>query len=345
MAHVRELQGGVFVKPNGILDWSSATKEMELRRGDMVKTDPASGVDIEFLDGLSVRLGAGSLTTIEGAAEQEQRRADLKVVTGGVSYKKQAATTTGLKTEGLEWRGGDAGKASGTLAVDQNGGTELQQFEGTGVVKTKKGESVTVGPRQGVKLAKSGEVARIDLPDAPKLVTPQHESTLAYAQPGATTTVLTWQPVDGAESYHVMLDVDAWFAKPLVDKPAVKATSISVPGLVEGKYYWRVAALGKQGAQGAFANFARFSITRSEVAPPTISIEPLTVRGAIVHLRGTTDRGAIVTANGQAIDVQRDGSFDEYLTLENGPQKVVIKAKGKDGQVRTEERTVTVGGS
>jgi hypothetical protein len=121
-------------------------------------------------------------------------------------------------------------------------------------------------------------------------------------------------------------------------------------GLDVGKYYWRVAALDKDSNQGQFSDFFRFSVSAPGRAagaggpPPPLVIQSLEVRSNILQIKGRTEAGASVTVNGQHVPVQDDGSFNEYITLDQaGKQVVAIRATGMNGGVRELRRPVEVG--
>ena len=162
-------------------------------------------------------------------------------------------------------------------------------------------------------------------------------------------TLLVWRPVTAASSYHVMLDYSAHFNRPLVDRKGIKDSTVELRGLDVGRYYWRVSAADKDEVEGDFSTFSKFTVTRPSGAnagngpPPPLFIDPLDVRSNIVQVKGRTEPGATVTVNGQRVDVQEDGSFNEFITLqEPGKQLVIIRSTGINGGVNEQKRTVIV---
>jgi hypothetical protein len=126
-------------------------------------------------------------------------------------------------------------------------------------------------------------------------------------------------------------------------------TSVEVRGLDPGKYYWRVSAVDKEGVEGPFSDFARFTVSRKAGPgaaggpPPPLSIESLEVRGNILQVKGRTEPGATLLVNAQRVDVATDGSFNEYILLDKpGKQTVVIRATGLQGGSVEEKRSVVV---
>jgi hypothetical protein len=192
--------------------------------------------------------------------------------------------------------------------------------------------------------------AKRTLPGVPTLLAPPHQTEITYADPTRATTMLIWKAVPGAVFYHVMLDYSAYFNRPIVDRGGISDASVQLQGLDTGKYYWRVAAVDKDGVEGAYSDFARFTVVRrggpgaGAGPPPPLVIQELELRTNILQIKGQTEAGATVTVNGQRVDVQGDGSFNEFITLDKpGRQFVVVRAMGLAGGVNEQRRPVVVG--
>ena len=87
-----------------------------------------------------------------------------------------------------------------------------------------------------------------------------------------------------------------------------------------------------------------FSEFRSFVAEPRLLlIEPLpgaTIEGSSVLLRGQTDPGATVTANGEPVFVAGNGEFSEDLTLQRGLNRIIVRATNRFD--KTKEETLAI---
>ena len=78
--------------------------------------------------------------------------------------------------------------------------------------------------------------------------------------------------------------------------------------------------------------------------PPPLTLDVVDLRTNILQVKGRTEPGGRVTVNEQRVDVQTDGSFNEFITLEKpGRQTVVIRATGINGGVAEQRRPVVVG--
>jgi hypothetical protein len=174
----------------------------------------------------------------------------------------------------------------------------------------------------------------------PGLNAPPDGAALNYPE-GAVTT-LAWDAVPGAAAYRVMLDVSPSFTQPVTDQNDVSGTSLALPGLKNGEYYWRVAARMPDGLEGRFSDPARFTLVAPDPStmPPALTAS-LEVRQNVVQVSGRTDPGAKVTINDIPVTVGADGSFTEYLTLaQPGQQLVVIRSTGLNKVVAEQRRKV-----
>ena len=143
-----------------------------------------------------------------------------------------------------------------------------------------------------------------------------------------------------------LMDAPVVFA---MDRGGIADSSVQLQGLDTGKYYWRVAAVDKEGVEGAYSEFARFTVVRrggpgnAGGPPPPLAIQELELRTNILQIKGRTEPGATVTVNGQRVDVQSDGSFNEFITLDKpGRQMVVVRSTGLAGGVNEQRRQVVV---
>jgi hypothetical protein len=242
-------------------------------------------------------------------------------------------------------------QTEGGIRVAQSGDSDVRIWRGSGQVETRTGERVNLGPSEAVVVDASGKAApKQVLPPVPTLLAPPHQAEITYPDPTRATTMLAWKAVPGATSYHVMLDYSAYFNRPIVDRGGIGDSSVQLQGLDTGKYYWRVAAVDKDGVEGAFSEFARFTVVRrggpgtAGGPPPPLAIQELELRTNILQIKGRTEPGATVTVNGQRVDVQHDGSFNEFITLDKpGRQMVVVRATGLAGGVNEQRRQVVVG--
>jgi hypothetical protein len=344
-------EGSVQVKKAGRLEWLAAARDMILHEGDLVRTGGGSGAEIHFTSGTIFHMRADSLITIEKAGEDpDSKRANVTAAleSGVVNFSAGGAATT-IQTRVSTLQAGR--NAQGDVSVNQSGEATTKIFEaGEGAaVETRDGKRVTLGSNQGVMVDAAGKAGEtMNLPAEPQLVAPPLDTEISYPNPSAGTTLLSWKAAANAASYHVLVDFTPGFTRPLVDQKGWKPTSMELRGFDPGKYFWKVAAVDASGVEGGFSDVSRFSVTRSgpgvpsDVGPP-LAVEKLDPSGNVLHVKGKTAPGASLTVNGQRVDVQTDGTFNEFITLErSGRQTVVIRATSIGGGVTKLERSVAV---
>jgi hypothetical protein len=353
-AHFSGLEGTVKVKAVGTFEWVTADSSMALKKSDIVRTGPGSAAEIRFYDGTVVSVGADSLIMIEAtSSDPGSRRSKVgwRVSNGKVQFQVAARGPAGgdaeISTPTVTARTDTA--AMGAISVGQSGESDLRVYGGQLSASTRTGDTIQLTENEGVRIDESGKAGvEVKLPSAPVLLSPANLSEVAYPDPARAITLLAWKPVPEAVSYQVLLDYSPHFNRPLVDQ-GIKQTSVEVRGLDMGKYYWRVAAVDRDGVSGRFSDFSRFTVARPDGAartdgpPPPLTIDTVDVRANILQIKGRTEPGATVTVNGQRVDVQSDGSFNEFIQhVKLGRQIVVVKSVGINGGENEQRRSVLV---
>jgi FecR-like protein len=357
-ARFTTIEGNVKVRPVGTFDWVNAERSVVLRKSDLVRTGPGAAAEITFFDGTVVHVRPDSLITIEETSEDpstKRRKVAWHISSGEVQFNAPRPNAAGsereISTPTLRTTTREA--AAGGVAVQESGESNIKLYTGTATVATKTGETVQLAANTQLKVDAAGKAEPVhNLPQVPVLLAPQHQAEITYQDPARATTLLLWKPVPGAAAYHVMLDYNAYFNRPLVDRAGISEPSVEVRGLDAGKYYWRVAAVDKDGAEGSFSEFARFTVSRPQGGargsgdPPPLVIESIEVRQNIIQVRGRTEPGATLTVNGQRVDVAADGAFNEFIQLpaeKPGRQLVAFRVVGINGGVAEAKRPVMVG--
>jgi hypothetical protein len=186
----------------------------------------------------------------------------------------------------------------------------------------------------------------VNLPSVPALTAPPNQTEVAYPDLAQGVTLLVWNAVPGATGYRVMVDFSPGFARPLYDRQGVRATQLELRALEAGSYYWKVSALDAAGAEGGFSDLWRFTLTKapqSTAPPPPLVVDAAELRGNMLHVQGRTEAGSQVTLDGERLEVQPDGSFNEFVTFDGGPgATVVVRATSPRGGASEQRRRVTV---
>ncbi len=352
-AHFTTLEGSVKVKPVGTFEWVTADRSFALKKSDLVRTGPGAAAEIQFFDGTVVHVRPDSLITIEETSEDpstKTRKIKWHISSGETIFQTVRKNVPDSETEvSTPTASGTVGELSNVaVRVTETGDSDFRLFAGTGRVETKTGQSYDLGSNEAVRVDASGKAGpKLLLPAIPVPLAPPHQAEITYPNPNIATTLLAWKPAEGSSSYHVMVDYSPHFNRPFVDRKGLLDNSVELRGLDVGKYYWRVAALDKTGEEGEFSAFARFTVlsaaqgAHGDGPPPPLVIEPLDTRQNLVQVKGRTEPGATLTVNGERMEVEGDGSFNDWITLQKpGRQIVVIRATGLNGGVS--ERKVAV---
>jgi FecR protein len=349
-ARFMSIEGSVLVKPAGTLEWKGATLAMVLRQNDLVQTRGGATAGIRFADGTVFNVRPDTLMTIEESSQNlvsRQQRVSLSIQSGEANFETAARTVPGETTIRTPTVRATADRETkGNIQVADSGETGLRIFSGTGRAQTTAGQNIRLASNEGLHVNASGTAGeKTSLPQVPELTAPPNNTEVAYPDPSRAITLLMWNGVPSAETYRVMVDFSASFARPLVDRQGYRKTQMELRSLDTGTYYWKVAAINGNGEEGAFAGPSRFSLLKSPpsaASPPPLLVETLERRGNILHVRGRTAPGATLTLDGVRIEVQPDGTFNEFVTVESDAPTVLVRSTGIDGAVALQRRPVVV---
>jgi hypothetical protein len=349
-ARFASIEGNVHVKRAGTLEWRAATPAVVLRQNDLVRTGASATAEILFADGMHINVRPDTLITIVESSRNpvsRQQRNALTVQSGEANFQtapRAAPGSTTITTPTV--RTTPDRDTAGNIQVAESGQTDVRIFKGQGQAETSSGQRIALGTNQGVKVDAGGTAGpTVDLPTVPQLTAPPNRADIAYEDLPGSVTLLVWNAVPGASSYRVMVDYGPTFARPLYDRQGHRPTQLEVRGLEAGAYYWKVAALDAGGSEGSFSDtwlFTLASAPAKAAPPPPLAFETAELKGNVLHVRGHTEAGANLTLNGERLEVQADGSFNEFLSFEGGAgATVVLRATTRKGGVVEERRRVT----
>jgi len=353
IARLTGVEGKVKVKPNAEEAWGEAALSHQLHVGDVVQTETRAGAEISFNSGSVVKVRSDSVVYIGGSAEAST--AAWRVQSGRVNFSVAGEVTEivtpTVRTTALE-------NATGNIDVGEAGQTGVKIFQGQAQLETMQGQKVTLSQNQAVEVDAAGRLGvTMELPPAPTLIAPASKSRLLVASPPAASAKLSWTEVKNGVSYHVALDYNVTQANLLMsaalDESGVKTTVHDIKGLNLGRYFWRVAAVNKDGLEGAFSRVSFFQVIEPEVLQavvatpvpeilgPTLVLQAVDeVAPGVVHVGGRAAPGATVTVDGTAVKVLPDGSFSEFVR-HTGRGEVVVRATAADGQFIEQARAVS----
>jgi hypothetical protein len=349
IARVTGVAGTVKVKPIAGAAWLDVKLSDVLRVGDVVQTRARSGAQISFDSGSVVHVRPDSVVYIGGSAESstaawsvQSGRVSFSVATERQEIRTPTASTTAMQS------------ATGAIDVAESGETGVKVFQGQAEIQTKQGQTITLGENQAVRVDASGRAgARLALPPPPSLVSPTLRAQLPRVAPPAASAELRWTAVANGATYRVAVDYNVTQANLLLSaalEETLQGTAHALPGLEPGRYFWRVAAVNREGLEGAFSRTSFFTVVAPAAPAPSPLLSPppralLSLQSVeeiapgIVHVAGRAEPGATVEVAGVAVLVLPDGSFSEYLR-HSGGDRVAVKARSRSGAIAEESRPV-----
>jgi len=200
--------------------------------------------------------------------------------------------------------------ATGNIDVGEGGQTGVKIFQGQAQLETTQGQTITLSQNQAVQVDAAGRAGvTMELPPPPTLVAPAPKTRLPIVAPPEASAKLSWTEVKNGATYHVALDYNVTQANLLMsaalEESGVRGSSHDIKGLNLGRYFWRVAAVNKEGLEGAFSRVSYFQVVEPEtpqpvatpapeVAAPTLVLQAVDeVSPGIVHVGGRAARGGL----------------------------------------------------
>jgi hypothetical protein len=352
IARLTGVEGKVKVKPNAKEGWDEAGLSEQLHVGDVVQTETRAGAEISFNSGSVVKVRSDSVVYIGGSAEAST--AAWRVQSGRVNFsvagEATEIVTPTVRTTALE-------NATGNIDVGEGGQTGVKIFQGQAEIETTQGQKITLSQNQAVQVDAAGRAgSTVELPPPPTLIAPAPRTRLPIATAPDPSAKLSWTEVKNGVTYHVALDYNVTQANLLMsaalEESGIRGGAHDIKGLNLGRYFWRVAAVNKDGIEGAFSRVSHFQVVEPETpqpvptptpeAPlPTLVVQAVDeVSPGIVHVGGRAARGSTVTVNGTPVKVLPDGTFSEFVR-HAGPGEVVVRATAEDGQFVEQSRAVS----
>lgn len=327
------LQGNVEIQRRGRRGaWRRARSQDTLRPGDWVKTATDGTAEILFPDGSVYTLRQNTMVHL-GDSSQGDEASDTKrttdIVFGWVELNTAEAASTvatpkseaRVRSDSEAMVSYDETRAQGRFAA-YTGGLE---------VRSASGQSQEVGALQLVEQVGDLLSAPKPLPGKPTLLGPPNEQEIDFD--AESELQLAWEPTERANRYALQVSQSQLFASNIIDDLRSKTTArVGIRG--EGSFFWQVAAIDREGAQGPWSNPGTFRVVSlrgigeaDDQTPPELEIRSTETYGALVIVNGKTEPGAKVTINGESVSLRRDGSFSKTVQMtQEGWGFVEIKA-------------------
>ncbi len=353
-AKIYAYEGDVKIKRAQQFVWDNVSGNTALRVGDQIKTASNGSAQIIYFDGTITTIKPGSLLEIRELFEDPAtrvRKVREKLTWGGVSATTPGANVEGsfheVATESATARAMD--KARFDVAYDADSRkTRAEVQSGTAQVETA-GKTLTLQPLERMEVARGQVVSLQTVLPPPSLTEPNDQRVFLPGDPASQTVSLRWVKIDGAVRYRLEIARTALFGDLLLDKSDIRSASVQIPGLQEGSYYWRVSAIDAQAVESGFSETRRFKVggareqRTEDTIPPPLELMDFLPSGHLVIINGRTEPGAILSVDGQKIDVYDDGAFTAVVRMKKeGLNELVIVAQDPAGNETHMRRSVYV---
>ena len=169
--------------------------------------------------------------------------------------------------------------ATGNIDVGEGGQTGVKIFQGQAEIETTQGQKITLQQNQAVQVDAAGRAGTtVELPPPPTLIAPAPRTRLPIATAPDPSAKLSWTEVKNGVTYHVALDYNVTQANLLMsaalEESGIRGGAHDIKGLNLGRYFWRVAAVNKDGIEGAFSRVSHFPVVEPETPQPVPTPTP-----------------------------------------------------------------------
>jgi hypothetical protein len=341
------VEGGVQVRRGEAGEWQPARTGLALNLGDFVRTTSGGSAEIMFASGSLFTVRPDTYFVLSRARSpsgggQEQ---SIKMEYGWVNLNTKLRESNVATPAAEAWVDRES-KAS--VSYEKASGTSrFVSFEGRLKVASRSGAERELGALEQVVSARENLGKPNALPAQPALTEPGDSVQVNLDR--ASRLTLAWQPVAGAVRYALQVSRNHLFVDNVIDTADRSRTEATLGLQGEGTFLWRVAAIDRAGTAGPWSASRKFRVAslrggaEADSTPPHLLLQDPKPYGNIFMLAGSTEPGAEVTINGDAVPVASDGSFTTTIQLrEEGWSFVTIRARDAWGNTTERRRRVFV---
>jgi hypothetical protein len=347
-AQFTQIEGAVRVKKANSNGWVQADYSLKLERGDVIQTSSEGLAKIVFADQTSYTIKQDSLIVVEQNSTNSQQQTQVAVqVTAGTVDLATATYTPGSKSE-VRVAGASAAIAPESSAMVHNDPRadqhEILMKRGSGVV-TRGSQTMTLSSWERASFAAAGSPMRKEKEAGPPtLITPANLAPV-YTNTSSRAVEFAWTPVPNTRAYRIRVSKNPYFSSIVLDR-VTKDTTLRVPGLKEGGYYWVVTSVDAAGRESVESEHNQFTVLAraADSGSVTLELQPFVQHGHIIEVKGRTDMGARVMVNGhEAPMLNGDGTFQFFTPpLPKGENLITVTAQNTKGGVKTEQKKIVI---
>ncbi|MCP4385428.1 MAG: hypothetical protein GY798_29115 [Hyphomicrobiales bacterium] len=324
------------------LSWRDLQLRSILVEEEKVRTLSGSTAQITFRDASRLRLNANSNAIIrqmrfDPLTKTEEAKVSL---VEGDFYALLAGDGESRSRFSVEIPNVDAVIDSGNFWVsNSDDSAKFTNYDDRIVSVAAAGETVTLGKNEGT-IVDEGQAPRDKLDVLPP---PVHDTPPNGAIVYSPRPELSWAPAGNAAGYWLEVSTDQNFDRIVENAFGIAGPAHTTKALEVGEYFWRVSALDGFGLPGARSDAFSFQVS-PDATPPFLTIEQpapnAIIRDASLPLSGESEPDAVVTVNGEPVQLDDNGSFVTAVQAEPGDNTITIVAIDPAGNEARETRKV-----
>lgn len=351
--------GRVEFRRGGAGDWQEARNRVALADGDYVRTAGNGSAEIIFADGTIYTVRPNTSFVVSGTGNDDGGGERSIAMDYGWVNLNTVSRPARVTTPSAEARVREESEAY--VAYDAaSERARFGAFSGSLSVASD-GQTVDLGALEETEQVGGRLAAARPLPPRPEPVEPADNLEVDAGR--TPELVLAWEPVTEAARYALQISSSHLFADNVIDVTDRTSPRATLGLRGEGNFQWRVAALDRSGARGAWSAPRRFRVSLPEEAPadapaeaagdpaadaadrtpPSLELEQITPYGNIFIVRGSTEPGSTVEIADEPASVAADGSFFKTIQLaEEGWSAIEVRARDAWGNQAVKRQHVFV---
>ncbi len=334
------VSGNVEFRRKAGNDWEEARHRVVLASGDHVRTGANGSADIMFSDGSLYTVSPNSSIVVDRRASGPRGEQSVRMQHGWLSLM---TTENPANVETPEARARVSPDSEAFVAYEEESRSgRIGAVRGAVEVSNQAGQVRSLGDLQQVVQEGALLSDAQPLPAQPQLMAPADKREIDASR--QREVVLSWLPVDGATGYTLQVSRNRLFGDNVIDARRRGKTSARLRIQGEGNFQWRVAAEGGDDERGPWSAVRLFRVAsganrnrNEDTVPPELEIDEAVGYGSIFIVEGRTEAGATVEVNGEAVQVNADGSFTKTIQLV-GEGWSFIEVRARDAWGNTVDR-------
>ncbi|MBP7652595.1 LysM peptidoglycan-binding domain-containing protein [Candidatus Dependentiae bacterium] len=322
--------------------WTPASANIDkiLNSGDKIRTGALSNAVITFEDGSSISVRSNSEIEIKRCVYDIRNNtlySKALLLRGSINYKTRDGLPVKVvnEVECLDSLMEFNGALTASLLID--GTIKYELYYGSGNLMSRS-ERIGIPNGNGVYIFPGAAPSKPEKLLEPVLLS----SPINNVYSKTSVPELLWQPLKGADYYLVQIAEDEMFNK-LVFEETVKNSKVKSSALLDGKYFWRIIPIDKNGFNGFSGEYRTFII--DTISPRLTIISPIDdeiTNEKYVKIHGFTEPGKNITINRFSIIPDKNGEFRTNVPMNQGTNVIMIETVDEAGNVNKVYKTVHV---